>query len=552
MKHLLLSLVALLASTALEAYDFQADHLSYTITNDTLSPYTVEVASNWQLHYGDTIIVPESVVNNDITYIVTGIGQGAFFDEDIVAITLPNSIRYIDDCAFTECYALKNINIPESLEYIGISAFADCISLEIPLALPNTLTRLGDAAFMSAGITHITIPESVTSIGSQALQGTSLETVVIPNSVTYMGDGVFQECYVLTSVTLPAELTTLGNNFFYDCRKLRTINLPDSLQTIGELAFGYCSSIGNIAIPEKMQSIAYNAFEGCYFAESRFENYSNLTPSDNNYWGAAIADEEVDGMLIASKVLIYARDTIQSAIIPSHVKAISSSVFVNNDVLTHIYIPKGVLVIDPWALVSCRALRSIVVEEGNWIYDSRDNCNAIIEKVTNTLLLGCQGTIIPDGVKHIGSGAFSDTESPDSIVLPSSVTSIGESAFSNCDSLQSIVLNEGLKSIGEYAFTYCDNLSTVVCKAVAVPTMGEQVFDYDLENDTLYVPNESLELYKNAEQWQDFGTILPIGSVPTEVDNLYLNSTPRKVFYNNQIQIWSEDKKYTVTGTEVR
>ena len=111
------------------------------------------------------------------------------------------------------------------------------------------------------------------------------------------------------------------------------------------------------------------------------------------------------------------------------------------DSLTSIVIGNGVTSIGETAFDDCSSLTSIVVAEGNTVYDSREQCNAIIHTATNTLIRGCQNTIIPDGVTSIGEGAFYGCVALKSIVIGNGVTSIGEAAFMGCDSLKSITFN---------------------------------------------------------------------------------------------------------------
>ena len=150
--------------------------------------------------------------------------------------------------------------------------------------------------------------------------------------------------------------------------------------------------------------------------------------------------------------------------------------------LASITIPASVMEIGCSAFADCPSLASISVSEGNEVYDSRDNCNAIIHTATNILILGCPTTVIPhsvteigadafygctaltaitipDSVKVIGSYAFSGCTGLTSITLPSSVREIGESVFENCTGLTSITIPNSVKKIGEYAFWGCDRLT---------------------------------------------------------------------------------------------
>ena len=149
------------------------------------------------------------------------------------------------------------------------------------------------------------------------------------------------------------------------------------------------------------------------------------------------------------------------------------------------------------------------VASGNRFYDSRNNCNAIIETTSNTLISGCQNTIIPNSVTTIGNYAFDEISSLTSITIPNSVTAIGYSAFFRCSSLTSVTIPNSVTSIGNYAFAYCSSLTSVTCLAETPPTADSGTFSN--YSATLYVPAGSLYEYMTTEPWKNFYTILPIG-----------------------------------------
>ena len=132
--------------------------------------------------------------------------------------------------------------------------------------------------------------------------------------------------------------------------------------------------------------------------------------------------------------------SLTSITIPNSVTSIGGAAFSGCSSLTSITIPNSVTSIGSGAFSGCSGLTSIMVEGGNTIYDSRENCNAIVETTTNTLIVGCQSTVIPNSVTSIGSSAFSGCSALTSVTIPESVTSIGYS-FHGCSSLTTVVWN---------------------------------------------------------------------------------------------------------------
>ena len=129
--------------------------------------------------------------------------------------------------------------------------------------------------------------------------------------------------------------------------------------------------------------------------------------------------------------------------------------------LTSVTIGNSVTSIGERTFSACSGLTSIIVESGNIVYDSRDNCNAIIETASNTLISGCKNTTIPNSVTSIGDYAFAYCSSLTSVTIPNSVTGIGNYAFLGCRGLTSITIPNSVTSIGYNAFEYCDGLTSI-------------------------------------------------------------------------------------------
>ena len=162
-----------------------------------------------------------------------------------------------------------------------------------------------------------------------------------------------------------------------------------------------------------------------------------------------------------------------------------------------IFIPSSVTEISESAFFCCNKLLSIVVDKRNKVYDSRDNCNAIIETATNTLIKGCVNTKIPDSVTKIGADALSSNEDLMTISIPNSITEIGESAFSFCENLTAIEIPNSVTEIGRGAFMCCSNLKTIVMPN-SVKAINDDTFKDCVNLETVIIPESVTEIGNNA------------------------------------------------------
>ena len=218
--------------------------------------------------------------------------------------------------------------------------------------------------------------------------------------------------------------------------------------------------------------------------------------------------------------------------------------------LNSVTIGTRVIGVEPSSFFGCYNLKSIIIKSGNTHIDSRDNCNAIIYTASNILIVGCQNTVIPNSVIGIGYQAFANCKSLTSITIPSSIMRIEYNAFSNCNNLSSITIPNSVTHIGEYAFEECRGLISITCLAVEPPRMGINVFyNVNCSSIPLYVPEESIEEYRLADQWREFNPILPIEEGMTEINNP--QQSPKQL-RDNQIYILRGDKTYTLQGQEVK
>ena len=188
---------------------------------------------------------------------------------------------------------------------------------------------------------------------------------------------------------------------------------------------------------------------------------------------------------------------LTSITIPNSVTSIGSSSFSSCTGLTSITIPNSVTSIEFRAFWCCTGLTSINVESGNTNYDSRNNCNAIIEIETNTLIQGCNNTIIPNSVTSIGMEAFNGCSGLTSVTIPNSVTSIDWDAFAGCSGLTSVTIPNSVTSMGGNAFAGCSGLTSITISN-SVTSMMQGVFRGCTGLTSIEIPNSVTDIDRDA------------------------------------------------------
>ena len=209
---------------------------------------------------------------------------------------------------------------------------------------------------------------------------------------------------------------------------------------------------------------------------------------------------------------------LTSVTIPNSVTSIGERAFSGCSGLTSITIPSSVTSIGHCAFLECSGLTSIVIETGNTVYDSRNDCNAIIKTETNELIKGCQNTVIPNTVTCIGGYAFSGCSGLTSITIPSSVTSIEGWAFDSCSGLTSINIPNSVKSIKEWAFSYCSGLTSVTI-GNTVTSIGNSAFQSCSSLTSITIPNSVTSIGNYAFYGCSGLTSVTIPSSVTSIGN---------------------------------
>ena len=299
--------------------------------------------------------------------------------------------------------------------------------------------------------------------------------IIIPATVNYanktltvveIGYEVFRGSSDLTGITIPNTISSIGNNMFNDCSKLARVTIEDG-NTVLEL--GYKTSTD--------RGLFYNC------------------PIDSLYLGRNLSYNPYSSSGYSPFAL---NSSIKKVTIGNSVTSIGQNAFYWCSRLISVDIPNSVTSIGSFAFYNCSGLTSVT---------------------------------IPNSVTEISSSAFAYCSGLTSVTIPNSVTSIGDNAFYNCSSLTSVTIGNSVTSIGSYAFEYCSSLTTLYSFNTTPPNVGSNNFtNNQYMTLNVFVPQEALEVYQNANTWNNFWNLQ--GFDATGVENVKAEGKNANVYYD--------------------
>ena len=483
---------------------------------------------------------------------VTLIGDGAFNNcKEITEITIPELVTRLGGNAFANCTKLASVTFNAAeCTYMGSTSravFAGCPAL-----------------------TSVTFGDKVTMIPAYAFNHSrGLTAVKLPKSVTEIGMSAFIDCQGVTEVSLGNSLTTIGEYAFAGCKNFATITFPETLTSIGGYAFSECSALTKIeslaTVPPTLGSKVFSDFNtaACYLmvTQEGYEAYrtadqwkefivmitmgkcgvninwsldddKNLTLtgigemydyniSDNKCpWGTAVKSVKITkGITSIGNAAFYGCANLYALNIPETITAIGDHAFaatglfeITSQTSTPPTLGSGV-----FADVDVSECVLVIPNEGAAAYRTADQWKDFAKVTTVgrcgdniTWSLDCD-----DILTLAGSGEMYDYNfdapwgaSVKSIIIADGITSFGKTAFYGCADIVNIFIPKSVSSIGEKAFAGCAKLATVVSMATTPPMLGAGVFEgVNTASAKLTVPEESIEAYRAADQWKDFGSI---------------------------------------------
>lgn len=453
-----------------------------------------------------------SITNSDATTLITKLEMVPSFWPQYHATIRANNTA--PTTSSQELIVFDNINSN------SISLYADCHNIQVKVirvTLSDALTmnyeheKVGDLYYkldttnLTAAVTWEKRSDTTNYHGmKEAVIPASFKHGVRTYSVTAVGNEAFRLCDSLTMVTLPESITSIGKKAFEISKNLEAVVIPNSVTEIDEEAFSMCYGLKSVTLGTGLKTINRLAFGGC--------------------------------------------KSVSELVIPDNVEYIGGSAFMNCRAATRVYIGSGVKHLGDRAFQGSNALPAFEVAAGNTIVCVEDGVLFNMAKDTLIQFPGGKGgeyivpanvtaigdasfmecrnltaVTFPEGLTYLGVVAFNHCTGLTEIVLPNGVTNI-RSAFTACSGLQSVTIGNAVTEISVAAFSQCSSLKYFTCHTVTPPALVSYPFVLtDLANVTLYVPAGTIEAYRAADTWKDFGTIAAISDSGEQVQAL--NST---------------------------
>ena len=326
---------------------------------------------------------------------------------------------------------------------------------------------------------------------SEAAAVKSLSTVFMGNTdivaftelkyftgLTKIDDDAFRGCTNLWKITFPDNIKEIGEYAFYECDDLQIIDIPNGVTKIGLRAFSGCSKVKYVSLPHSVITLGNDCFEdvtgeliiNCSIPDATFSS---------SYWNGPFINSKFSSLIIGDEVDVIGEHSF-------------------NDVtsLTSLTMGNNVKNIGEYAFSGCTNLKSEIKLPQSITSMGRNvfgNCDSVTKAS-----IECE---------NIGKEAFTGCDSLSSVVLSENVKIISENAFYGCPTITTITLPSSITNIEKYAFN-CKNLKIVYCKPITPPTIDSHIFGYDATINTIYVPTESVDLYKSAINWSNHFDII--------------------------------------------
>ena len=436
---------------------------------------------------------------------VEEIGNSAFESAELESIVLPKSLKKIGRYAFAYNDKVNDVYIPAGVMEVGVCAFFRChlAAITIDPANPyldgrnncNAIIETETNKLIQASDGTTAIPSTVKTLAAEALAYLEMHLLEIPLSVTSFRYAFENIKAKAIRVYYPTPIDIEENAFdeeggYYLPKNIRLI-VPDGTKELYAAATGW--KVFTQFDRQIVEASEYENNRDYTITVSTAGTLESYIPADKkNIIEKLTVKGEINGWDIEKLKGMCGQNGMLSSIDLSDASIVNgfgatantlpSSAFVNTTNLRHIVLPKNLTAIEQFAFQDSGIeelvvpatvtsigrdvfyyaynLKALSVEAGNTVFDSRDNCNAIIETATNTLRIGCVNTVIPATVTALGDMAFSGVPALKEISIPNTVTSLGWATFWADTELSTVKLSESVTELGESPFGACNRITS--------------------------------------------------------------------------------------------
>lgn len=533
------------------------------------------------------------LVDVNVPASVETIGDYAFYNNNKrnTPVVIPNTCTTIGPRAFCYNYVMPSITFGNSIESIGYEAFRDCRLIEAAV-LPNTLTSLGEGAFYNCdslrtftfpqnikevpynvlhycdALTSVTLADGTTSIAEEAFadcprlssiniaeqtsltytgnyvfDDTGFKTITLPNSITEMGYCAFQNCHQLESINVPTGIDYVPYDFCENCENLKSVQMHDGIRTIRHDAFYGCKSLKDIQLNDQITTIEYNAFRLCDSMKL------DKLPSALTYIGdhAFYRTKAINGKLTIPEGVTqieggaFSESGLTGVVLPEGITKWGNDIFNGCDSLKSVRLPNDMKRINNYMFQYCKSLESITLP---------DSLTEIGYGAFNES--GLTSIILPDSIQRVESYSFSRTKLETFRVPDGFTYDLGSYALYNCKELRSVYLgrNQDYTQISSFTCLYgCDSLKLLRLYAGTPPQCDTWYMGYRTRC-VLEVPEDQVELYKEADGWKDFKEIRGffMGDVLNEFDYAVLKALYNRLGGANWKTKWDLENDHHSSG----
>lgn len=444
----------------------------------------------------ETVALPDTI---------TVIGKSAFaYCEGLADLPVSSNVKNINDMAFAGT-AVTSVNISKDITY-GEKVYLQCSKLSA-VTIDNGITSIHDGMFTEClQLKSVAIPGTVTAIGNEAFKSSGLTAIEIPASVVTIGQNAFAACSSLASVTLNEGLVSIGNSAFDYCRALTSISIPSTVTSYGTRTFA-CTGLTSVTltINETSGTIDY-LFSGCSNLKTVVINGNMKAVVDGMFMECLkLTDLTLPATVTSIGSSAFAGcQSLSDFTIPSGVTSIGYRAFYETG-LTSIVIPNNVTEVNDYTFSNCKKLKSVTLPN-------------TITAIPEFMFDGCSSLTtfdIPSNIELIGYSAFGSSGLT-YLSVPGTVKTIDDNAFYNCKSLTAVEIHEGVEVINDSAFSGCV-IETLVLPATCENNMARNAFSGCKNLKTVYCTQNQKAVLEGSYPDANYIIITNSDSIPAHV-----------------------------------